>query len=86
MNTSGNKQIKLSTVAVDAKIDKDYLSITLEDGRIVSYPLYYFSELEHAKKKQRESVEVFHAGKGLRWKSLNVHLSVPMLLGFGEDD
>jgi len=84
MNTSANK-ITYSTTAVSVRVEGKYIVVTLEDGRIMSVPVYYFDELEHAPKKKRENVEIFYGGKGLRWPLLDIHLNVPRLLGVDED-
>lgn len=83
-NTLTNKNT-FSSIAKSAEVNDTSIMIMLEDGRKISIPLYYFNELENAPKSKREKVEVFYGVRGLVWKSLDIHLSVPRLLGFDED-
>jgi Protein of unknown function (DUF2442) len=85
MNTSVNNFTTMSSVAINVKVNDSFITLDMEDGRIISIPLYYFEELEKAEKKQRENVEIFYNGKGLIWKELDIQLSIPRLLGINED-
>lgn len=86
MSLSKHRPSDFPTEASAAAVDDDYLILTLVGGIIVKYPLLYFPELAGAEKKDKMAVKVFAGGKGLVWESLDVHLNVPRLLGFTEDD
>lgn len=86
MSLSKQRPSNFPTVALTAAVDNDFLILTLVGGIIVKYPLIYFPELAGAEKKDKMAVKVFAGGKGLVWESLDVHLNIPRLLGFTEDD
>ncbi len=63
--------------------DADSMSVSLEDGRIITVPLAWFPRLLHATPDQLAAVEV--SSRGLHWESLDEDISVAgLLLGQGD--
>jgi Protein of unknown function (DUF2442) len=78
MNTSTVEQIR----AVSLAINEDYLSATLEDGRIITVPLVWYPRLLHATEAQRQNYRWIGRGVGIHWPDMDEDLSIAgFLLG-----
>lgn len=66
--------------AKDVHFDEDYLSVHLEDGRIISTPLKWYKELENASLKELKNWHFICDNTGIEWEKLNCHLSVESML------
>lgn len=64
----------------DARIDDDYLTVELMDGRIISAPLAWYPRLLNATPDQRAHWERAGGGYGLHWPDLDEDLSTEGLL------
>lgn len=67
-------------LAADVSCTDDALTVTLDDGRIVSVPLVWFPRLLTASPKQREDWELIGGGIGLHWEAIDEDISVASLL------
>ena len=67
---------KVNSVAFQA----EYLSVTLDDGRIIQAPLSWYPTLFHATKTQIKTWKPCGAGRGIHWPLLDYHLSIEGLL------
>jgi len=56
------------------------LVITLRSGIVVSIPIDLLPYFEGATERQLADIDVSPLGRGLRWKALDLDLSVPALL------
>jgi len=77
--------VTTSTLASDisarsVEITDDTLSVTLEDGRIVSVPISWFPRLSHADSEDRLIWEFIGRGHGIHWPRLDEDISVSNLL------
>lgn len=54
MNTLKNSNHEFSSLANNVEINKELLTVYLEDGRIISVPIAYFSKLLNATSEQRQ--------------------------------
>ena len=63
---------------VNVKIDDEYLTVTLEDGRIISTPLVWYPLLEKATAAQRSDYELM--SDGIHWPELDEDLSIAGML------
>jgi len=66
--------------AQSVELQKDALSVHLEDGRIVSIPLVWYPKLARATKKQLENYRLIGDGEGIHWEDLDEDISVAGLL------
>lgn len=64
----------------DVRIDDDYLSVELMDGRIISAPLAWYPRLFEATPAERAGWEIAGGGYGLHWPALDEDLSTEGLL------
>jgi len=64
----------------DVRIDDDYLTVELMDGRIISAPLAWYPRLSNATPDQRARWERAGGGYGLHWPELDEDLSTEGLL------
>jgi len=65
---------------VDAEVNKDELTVHLEDGRSVTTPLEWYPRLAFATSDERQQFEVTGRGRGLHWPLLDEDLSVKGML------
>lgn len=56
--------------------EKDYMEVSLSDGRILSVPLAWYPRLSGASKSQLKNYEISPSGYGIHWPSLDEDLSV----------
>jgi hypothetical protein len=62
--------------ANDLKFTRDYMIVTLEDGRILQMPLDWFPPLRSATRAQLNHYEWIGRGIGIEWPELDEFLSV----------
>ena len=68
----------ISPEPTGVRFDADAFWVDLDDGRTIGVPLAWFPRLLHATPKQREKVELSHAG--LHWEELDEDISIAGLL------
>ncbi len=62
--------------------DDSYLNVELSDGRIISTPLNWYSELQKATVKQLKNYSFTCGNTGIEWSDIDYHLSIEaMILG-----
>ena len=66
--------------AVRAEPVGNLLTVTLDDGRIISVPLDWYPRLLHASSDQRNDWELIGDGEGIHWPQIDEDLSVAGLL------
>lgn len=66
--------------AKNVRFEKDYLIVSLEDGRIIGTPLKWYKELESASLEELEKWRFICDNTGIEWESLDCHLSVESML------
>lgn len=66
--------------AINVSFDKDYLIVSLQDGRIISTPLKWYKELKNAPLKELKKWHFICDDTGIEWESLDCHLSVESML------
>jgi hypothetical protein len=63
---------------IDAACDDAYLSITLQDGRVVRAPLWWYPRLQRASPQERARVELMPLG--IHWPDIDEDISVASVL------
>lgn len=66
--------------ADSVSFNNNNIVITLQDGRIISAPLYFYPKLEQARDYDRGRWELSGAGTGIHWPTLDEDLSVEGIL------
>ena len=61
-------------------VTKDTLSVDLNDGRTISFPLEWFPRLLHARPSERNNWRLIGRGHGIHWKEIDEDISVEGLL------
>lgn len=72
--------ISKSNKAIDIQFSSAKMTIILEDGREISYPLEWFPSLRNATAKQLKDWRFIGNGEGIHWPELDEDLSVEELL------
>jgi hypothetical protein len=72
-----------SVRATAVRFDRDSMSVTVSDGRVLGVPPAWFPRLMRGTREQREACRI--TGRGLHWDTLDEDVSVAGLLaGFGD--
>jgi len=66
--------------AVRAEAGKNSISVTLDDGRVISVPVEWYPRLLHATDAERQNCDVFGNGTAIEWPDIDEHISVEGLL------
>jgi hypothetical protein len=66
--------------AVQAHAGSDAITVTLDDGRVISVPLEWYPRLVHATEAERRNCDVFGNGTAIEWPDIDEHVSVEGLL------
>ncbi len=66
--------------ATNVRFEKDYLIVSLQDGRIIGTPLKWYKELKNASAKELEKWHFICDNTGIEWENLDCHLSVESML------
>ena len=71
---------KTEALAIEVSCSADALSVTLNDGRVVSVPLVWFPRLADASPRQRSDWDLIGGGIGIHWEAIDEDISVASLL------
>ncbi len=66
--------------AVDVKVTSETLSISLDDGRLISIPISWYPRLLHATDVERNNYRLIGNGAGINWPDLDEDISVQGLI------
>jgi len=58
------------------RCDDQHLHVELDDGRIISTPMAWYPELQHASLKQLSHYRFICRHTGIEWPDLDYHLSI----------
>jgi hypothetical protein len=64
----------------DVFIEDDFLTVHLQDGRIISVPLAWYPKLFNASTEELSNWEISAGGYGIHWKDIDEDLSTEGLL------
>jgi hypothetical protein len=64
----------------DVQIEDDMLTVSLQDGRIISVPLVWYPRLFNAAKDKQLHWEIGGGGYGIHWPDIDEDLSTEGLL------
>jgi len=68
-----------SATAQKITFDKNYMWVTLNDGRVLGVPLAYFPRLAQATAKQKKNYSFSGNGKGAHWEDIDEDILIPAL-------
>ena len=66
--------------ATAVRVGRDYLEVTLAEGRVISVPISWFPRLAEASQQERRGWRFIGRGLGIRWDKLDEDISVENLL------
>lgn len=66
--------------AVDVLFSNNKMTLFIEDGREIAFPLEWFPKLRNAPLKQLNKWRFIGNGEGIHWEELDEDLSVEKLL------
>lgn len=64
-------------------VDEKYLHVELKDGRVISTPMSWYSELKNATLTQLADYRFICRGTGIEWPGLDYHVSIEAMLAEG---
>ncbi|MEA3315490.1 MAG: DUF2442 domain-containing protein [Campylobacterota bacterium] len=64
----------------EVHFDEDYLHVKLEDNRIISTPIEWYSPLKNATISQLKDYKLICMNTGIEWKSIDYHLNIESML------
>lgn len=76
MRTSAAEDLGGLPSILSVNFSKDFMTVNLSDGRIMSIPLAWYPRLASASSKQLKHYEISPSGYGIHWPSLDEDLSV----------
>ncbi len=79
-NGMNSLTINKSNTANDIHFSKAKMTIFLQDGREISYPLEWFPALRNATIKQLKNWRFIGKGEGIHWPDLDEDISIEDLL------
>ena len=79
MRTSGEVETR-RTQAIGVKVTKDFLTVTLHDGRVLSVPLAWYPRLLESTPLEWQNWRLLDDGRGIRWDGIDEDISIAGLL------
>ena len=64
----------------DVHFDDRYLHVELEDGWVISTPIFWYKELQDASLLQLKNYQFICHGTGIEWSDIDYHLSIESML------
>jgi hypothetical protein len=77
MSTLINEQ---DVFASSVRFSDDLMTVSLDDGRLISVPLAWYPRLLHGTPQERGKYELIGGGEGVHWPDLDEDISVIGLL------
>lgn len=65
---------------IDVVVTQDFLTVHLDDGRVLSTPLSWYPWLHNATDLERQRWEIVSAGLGVSWPDIDEDLSLAGML------
>lgn len=62
--------------------DDRFLHVELEDGRIISTPMEWYTDLQSATMRELMNYSFICQGTGIEWPDIDYHLSIESMLVF----
>ena len=66
--------------AIDLDVSSDTLTVSLDDGRVISTPISWYPRLLHAADSERKNYRLIGNGAGIHWPDLDEDISVQGLI------
>ena len=79
MRTSGEVEMRRPQ-AIGVKVSKDFLTVTLHDGRVLSVPLEWYPRLFESTSLGWKNWRLLDDGRGIRWDDIDEDISIAGLL------
>ncbi|MBI9104600.1 MAG: DUF2442 domain-containing protein [Spirochaetales bacterium] len=68
-------EIEISN-AVKVEVDDKTLTVTLDDGRILSLPISWYPRLYYGSQQERNNFRLIGKGEGIHWEDLDEDISM----------
>jgi hypothetical protein len=62
--------------AVEVKVDDKTLTVTLDDGRVLSLPISWYPRLYYGSQQERNNYRLIGNGEGIHWEDLDEDISI----------
>ena len=72
-------EIEIANV-ISLTISADTLTVSLDDGRVISTPVSWYPRLLHATEKERSNFRLIGNGAGIHWPDLDEDISIQGLI------
>lgn len=76
---SVTSSLKISKI-INVYITEDTLSVDLEDGRSLSFPIGWYPRLAYGSETERNNFQISSAGYGIHWPDLDEDIGIEGLL------
>jgi len=64
----------------EVHFDDEYLHVKLEDGRIISTPMKWYTPLSKASISELKEYKLICMNTGIEWESIDYHLNIESML------
>jgi hypothetical protein len=65
---------------INVSVTEDTLSVDLEDGRSLAFPIGWYPSLAYGTKAERNNLQISSAGYGINWPDLDEDIGIEGLL------
>jgi hypothetical protein len=65
---------------LSVSINEEYLTLALEDGRVLSVPILWYPRLAYGTDEERQNFEISGGGFGIHWPQLDEDIGVKGVL------
>ena len=72
----GEPHIQRSFAIQSLSVNKEFLTATISDGRVISIPITWFERLKEASMKQLQNFEISPSGYGIHWPEIDEDISI----------
>ncbi|MFP4378373.1 MAG: DUF2442 domain-containing protein, partial [Spirochaetales bacterium] len=61
-------------------VSQEYLTASLDDGRMISIPISWYPRLFHATEQERRNFRLIGSGSGIHWVDLDEDISIESII------
>lgn len=72
----GEPNIQMDLAIQSFSVSKDFLTATINDGRVISIPMIWFERLRKASIKQLQNFKISPSGYGIHWPEIDEDISI----------
>jgi hypothetical protein len=66
--------------ASSVTVSEEYLTASLDDGRLISIPISWYPRLFYATEQERQNFRLIGNGSGIHWEELDEDISIESII------